>query len=185
MGKEAEFDRLVDRYEKPIFNLIYRLIGDPDDAADLTQETFVAAYRSLDEFRGESTIYTWLYRIAVNKCKNRFKENDRRRAYEGSSLDVSEVFALGDQTTIQQLPDQVTPEAALEKKELRLRIEQAMSRLPPDYRIVAVLRDIQGLSYEQIAQATGLSIDVVRTRLARARGMLRRKLEPYLADYHG
>ncbi len=185
MVKEVDFDKLVDRYEKPIFDLIYRLIGDPDDAADLTQETFVAAYRSLSEFRGDSTIYTWLYRIAVNKCKNRFKENDRRRAYEHRSLDVSEDFEPNDKIMLQHFADQTAPEAVLEKKELRYCIEQAMSRLPPDYKIVAVLRDIHGLSYEQIAQATGLSIDVVRTRLARARNMLRRKLEPYLADYPG
>ena len=82
-----DFDGLVDSYEKPIYNLIFRVLGDRDEAADLTQETFVAAYRSWSAFRGESTVYTWLYRIALNLCKNKFREQDRRRRYEGPSLD--------------------------------------------------------------------------------------------------
>jgi len=173
-----DFERLVDNYEKPIFNLIYRLIGDKDDAADLTQETFVAAYKSFSTFRSESSVYTWLYRIAINKCKNKFKENDRRRIYEGTLIEDDEVvkgteakscFADG-------------PDAAFERKELKELIEQAIGKLPPDYRIVAVLRDLQGMSYDEIAKAADLSIDVVRTRLARARGMLRQKLEPYLVE---
>ena len=172
-----DFDAIVDKYEKPIFNLIYRLVGDRDEAADLAQETFVAAYRSLSEFRGDASVYTWLYRIAVNKCKNAFKERDRRRAYVSLEIDAgfeAEQIAGAD--------DVGEPVTALERKELRERIERAMGQLPFDYRIVAVLRDLNGLSYEEIARVAGLSIDVVRTRLARARGMLRRKLEVYLVE---
>ena len=168
-----DFDGLVDRYEKPIFNLIYRLTGDFEGAADLTQETFVAAYKSSSQFRGESTVYTWLYRIAVNRCKNAFKKEDRRRQHEGPSLD---------QRFGERPADYDTPDAQLQRKELRRRIEQAITRLPPDYRIVAVLRDLQGLSYQEVAEAVDLSVDVVRTRLARARTMLRQKLEAYLVD---
>jgi len=176
-----DFDELLDRYEKPVFNLIYRLVGDIEEAADLTQDTFVAAYRSIGEFRGESSVYTWLYRIAVNKCRNRFRQRDRRRACEGVSLDqvldAEKVLRPAENSHLS-----LAPETSVMRNELRDRIERAISQLPPDYRVVAVLRDLHGLSYEQVSQATGLSVDVVRTRLARARGMLRRKLEAYLID---
>lgn len=176
-----DFDGLVDRYEKPIYNLIFRLMGDRDEAFDLTQETFVAAFRSISEFKGSSTAYTWLYRIAINKCKNKFRETERRKTYEGPSLEdglgCDESLVFGDVAATDQHPG-----LELERKELRDKIETAISQLPPDYRIIAVLRDIQGLSYQDIADAADLSVDVVRTRLARARGMLRQKLAAYLLD---
>lgn len=176
-----DFDGLVDRYEKPIYNLIYRLLGDREEAADLTQETFVAAYRSYSRFRGESSAYTWIYRIAVNMCKNKFKEKDRRKVYEGLSLDggVEDDGCVG---IMASAASQENPEAALRRKELKEQIEEAIINLPPDYRIVAVLRDLQGLSYEDVAKTADLSVDVVRTRLARARSMLRQRLESYLID---
>jgi RNA polymerase sigma-70 factor (ECF subfamily) len=172
-----DFDEILDQYEKPIFNLIFRLIGDREEAADLTQDTFLAAYRSLGAFRGDSSVHTWLYRIAVNKCKNKLKEIDRRRGIDGGSLDA-DYESLG--PAAWDASRQPTPQVALERKELRERIERAITELPGDYRIVAVLRDLQGLSYEQIAQIADVSLDVVRTRIARARQMLRRKLGPYL-----
>jgi len=174
-----DFDRLVDEYEKPIFNLIYRLVGDRDEAADLTQETFVSAFRSFESFRGDSSAYTWLYRIAINKCKNKFKASDRRRAHEHASLDA-ESDSSGAAVEMPSGGD--SPGQALERKELRERIERAIGELSPDYRIVAVLRDVQGLSYEEIAAATEVSVDVVRTRIARARAMLRQRLQPYLVE---
>ena len=176
-----DFDGLVDRYEKPIYNLVYRLLGDREEAADLTQETFVAAYRSYSTFRGESTAYTWLYRIAVNKCKNKFKEKDRRKEYEGLSLDGG-VDDEGSRNVIEKSVISENPEAVLRRKELKEQIEQAITKLPPDYRVVAVLRDLHGLSYEEIAKTADLSVDVVRTRLARARNMLRQRLESYLIE---
>lgn len=176
---QAAFDELVDRYERRIFNLVYRMIGDYDEAADLTQDTFVAAYRSFDGFRSEAGPYTWLYRIAVNVCKNRFRERDRR-GMESLSLDDDEILIGGQalqSTAACPLP---SPERALEREEMRRLVEEAIQSLPDEYRIVAVLRDLHGLSYREIADAADLSIDVVKTRIARARGMLRRKLEHYL-----
>lgn len=166
-----DFDSLVDAYQKPIYNLVYRLLGDREEAADVTQETFVAAYRGWKSFRGESAEYTWLYRIAVNLCKNRFRQRDRRQRYEGPSLDDA---SLADD----QHAD--GPDGIVERKQLKEMIEQAISGLPDDYRIVAVLRDLRGLSYAEIAAVTDLSIDVVKTRLARARNMLRKKLGGYI-----
>lgn len=179
-----DFDGLVDSYEKPIYNLIYRLLGDPDEAADLTQEAFVAAYKSWGSFRGDSSAYTWLYRIALNLCKNKFRERDRRREYEGISLDdLSTGGNLSNPTWSDKIEDTAeTPDAAIQRKELKELVEQAIRQLPPDYRIVAVLRDLQGLSYADIAAAADLSVDVVKTRLARARAMLRGRLEEYLGN---
>ncbi|MGI6296027.1 MAG: sigma-70 family RNA polymerase sigma factor [Armatimonadota bacterium] len=179
-----DFDGLVDLYEKPIYNLVLRVFGDAEEAADLTQETFVAAYKAWGSFRGDSTAYTWLYRIAVNLCKNKFRERDRRRQYETVSLDeTSDTGFESSDPFGERVADQSdTPDEVLQRKELRALIEQAIRQLPPDYRIVAVLRDLQGLSYSDIAEAADLSVDVVKTRLARARGMLRRRLGPYLTD---
>lgn len=185
-----DFDGLVDSYEKPIYNLIYRLLGNSDEAADLTQEAFIAAYKSWGSFRGESSAYTWLYRIAVNLCKNKFRERDRRRDYEAISLDDPSVSSdtsdpnnLSYPTWRDKIKDQSeTPDKAIQRKELKELVEQAIRQLPPDYRIVAVLRDLQGLSYADIAAAADLSVDVVRTRLARARAMLRGRLEAYLSE---
>jgi len=174
-----KFDDIIDLYEKRVFNLIYRLIGDYDEAADLTQDTFVAAYRAYGRFRNECSVYTWLCRIAVNLCKNRFRERDRRRTYEDTaSLDSA------DEDWFVAVPasDEAGPDKSLEQKELRERITEAVMSLPEDYRIVAVLRDLQGLSYQEIAEAAELSLDNVKVRLSRARGMLRRKLAPYFSN---
>jgi len=178
--KAAVFDELVDRYERRIFNLIYRIIGDYDEAADLTQDTFVAAYRAFDNFRGDASAYTWLYRVAVNVCKNRFRELDKRRDMEGLSLDDGET-GIGEVITDSGITTPLpTPERVVEREEMRRLVEDAIQSLPEDYRIVAVLRDLNGLTYREIAEAADLSVDVVKTRLARARGMLRKKLERYL-----
>lgn len=176
------FDEVVEQYEKPIYSLIRRLVSDPDDAADLTQETFVAAYRAYGSFRGESSVYTWLCHIAVNKCRNRYREKARRQDHEGVSLDE---FTDEPQNASLLHPDSApaTPHVALSRTELREQIERAIGSLNPDYRAPLVLRDVHGLSYQEIADVTELHIDVVRTRIARARGMLREKLGPYLEDF--
>lgn len=175
----SAFDSLVDLYERRIFNLIFRMIGDYDEAADLTQDTFVSAYRSFENFRGEADSFTWLYRIAVNVCKNRFREMDRRRGIEAYSLDeeCDSIDRMADDGRSNAPP---TPERALEARETRRVIERAIDALPYDYKIIVVLRELQGLSYKEIAGTIDINIDLVKTRLARARGMLRKKLEGYL-----
>jgi RNA polymerase sigma-70 factor, ECF subfamily len=169
------FDEIIDTYEKRVFNLIYRLIGDYEEAADLTQDTFVSAYRAYGKFRFECSVYSWLCRIAVNHCKNRFRERDKQRQYEDTSLDVSH-----ESSSLIPAEDGSSPDRQVERKELRERIAEAITSLPEDYRVVAVLRDLQGLSYQEIAEATELSLDNVKVRLSRARAMLRKKLGPYL-----
>jgi RNA polymerase sigma-70 factor, ECF subfamily len=177
------FDALVAAYEKKIFNVVYRILGDYDEAADTTQETFISAYKSFDRFRGDAKVYTWLYQIAINHCRNRLRSRGRVRALNIESLDQPRDWEEGGESSSRDIADLThAPHAVLEEKELRQRILSAVDSLPPDYREVVVLREIQGLSYNEISDATRLSLDNVKTRLSRARAMLRRKLEPYYRD---
>jgi len=176
------FDEIVARYEKPIFNVVYRILGDYDEAADVTQETFISAYKSFHRFRRESSVYTWLYQIALNHSRNRLRRRRRHDVSRTVSLDAP-VEEAGEAAGPREIPDERTsPEKVAEKKELRAKILAAIESLPPDYREVVVLRELQGLSYNQIADATGISLDNVKTRLSRARAMLRRRLGPYYLD---
>lgn len=174
------FDALVGAYEKRIYNVAYRILGDPDDAADVTQETFISAYRSFNQFRGESQVYTWLYQIAVNHCRNRLKRRRRERSVQVESLDAPRdgEEAEGSPREVADLTH--APHTVLEEKEMQARIVEAVQSLPPDYREVVVLREMQGMAYNEIAAATGLSLENVKTRLSRARAMLRRKLGPFV-----
>ncbi len=173
------FDALVAEYERRIYNVVLRILGDPDEAADVTQEVFISAYKSFDRFRGESHPYTWLYQIAINHCRNRLRKRVRDRRVRVESLDTAG-GSLEDGAQTRDIPDAThAPHAVLEEKELRQRILDAIEGLPPEYREVVVLREMQNLSYNDIAEATGLSLDNVKTRLSRARLMLRRRLEHY------
>jgi RNA polymerase sigma-70 factor, ECF subfamily len=178
--RDLTFDELVDKYEKKLYNLILRHVGDPDEAADLTQDTFVNAFRGFPTFRGESKILTWLCQIALNQCKNRFRQRDRRRDWEGPSLDAPATTGA-DEGRLLEIPDwSQSPERALEAKELQRQILGAIEGLAPEYRTVIVLCDLQHRSYADIAQIVGLSLETVKTRIHRGRLMIRRKLEAYL-----
>src|SRR6266550_3615418 len=121
--KSQAFDALVAEYEKRIFNVIYRILGDYEEAADLTQETFISAYRAWDKFRGESKVYTWLYQIAVNHCRNRLRQRGRARAIHTESLDQPREWETEEDSSSRDVPDLThAPHALLEEKELRQRI---------------------------------------------------------------
>jgi RNA polymerase sigma-70 factor (ECF subfamily) len=172
------FDVLVERYQKKVFNLLLRMIGDYDEAADLTQDVFLQAYRALPTFRGEAKIYTWLYRIAINRCKNRIKQISRDNSLVSSSLDDP---VDADDTASRDVPDHsYVPDRQLERTELRAVVSSEISNLPPDFREVIVLRDLQGLSYREMADVVGISLEAVKSRLFRARQCLRERLQPYL-----
>ena len=177
----SDFNALVARYEKPLYNLIFQWIRDSDEAYDLTQETFISAYRASGNFRAEAKVYTWLYRIALNHCKNRFKQRDRQKEFEAVSLDDgSSADAETGQGETRDVADwSLAPDQLLEQKELRAQIYRAVDALPAEYRTVLVLREMEGLNYLDIAEVTGLSMEAVKTRLSRARGMIRRRIEPY------
>jgi RNA polymerase sigma-70 factor (ECF subfamily) len=174
------FEEAIEKYHGKVFQLIYRYTGDYEDSCDLTQDTFVRAHRAWREFRGESQIYTWLYRIALNLCHNHRKKGDRRKRIEGSSLDAP-VFGDDEQSGSRDVPDaRPAPSHSIENDELRARLHEALTSLPDNYRTVIVLRDIEGLSYDEIARITDSSLEAIKSRLFRARGLLREMLAPYL-----
>lgn len=179
VDRHLDFDALVAKYEKKIFNVIYRKLGDYEDATDLTQETFINAFRHFDRFRGEAKVFTWLYQIAHNLCINRMRQRDRQRSLRVESLDQPRDTAAEDGATREIADWTGSPQNVLEDRELRQRIYAAIDSLPPDYKEVVLLREFHDLSYSEIVDATGLSLENVKTRLLRARAMLRRKLEPY------
>jgi RNA polymerase sigma-70 factor (ECF subfamily) len=174
-----EFRVLVARHYAKVYNVIYRYVGDADEAEDLTQDTFVCAFRAWSSFRGDSAVYTWLYRIAINLSKNRLKHLQRRRSAEAVSLD--EPVIDDSETVSREVHDwSLSPERALDNKELGLFLATQVTRLPDDFREVVILRDYEDLSYQEIAEVVGCSVKAVKSRLFRARTILRDKLRRYL-----
>lgn len=181
-GGLPSFETVLAMFHKRVYNFAYRLLGNRDEAADLTQETFVKAYKSYSNFRGASqAVYPWLCRITLNNCKNKFKEMNRRGRYEAFSLD-DQCDSVDSDAEFQIGDDSANPAGVFERRELETRIQDAIQSLPPEFRVVVVLRDMQGLSYKEIVDATGLTMENVKARLFRARAALRRKLQPYIKD---
>ncbi len=164
-GDATAFDEVYQRYGEMVFNIALRLAGDREEAADLTQETFLRIYRHLAGFRGRSSLKTWIYRIAVNCCRSRLRRRDwnvRREPPE----------------RLAELVDgRAGPESRAATRELREQLEGAVRRLPVPFREAVVLRDVQGLSYDEIARVLGVRIGTVRSRIARGRERLRLLLE--------
>jgi len=173
------FKKIVEDNYQRVYNVIFRMIEDREEAEDLVQDTFVNAYRAFDSFRHESQVYTWLYRIAVNLTKNRLDRRRRRRTAEGPSLD--EPVEVEDDELSRQVEDwRQAPERSAENSELARILSGEVSQLRPEYKEVVILRDYEALSYEEIAQVVGCSIQAVKSRLFRARTVLRRALSEYL-----
>lgn len=171
-GDERAFEELVARYEKRVYNLCYRMSGNADDAGDLTQEAFVRVYAALPNFRGQSSFATWLYRIATNICLDELRRRGREPA---RSLD--QPAPAEDGRLMPQTADPAAgPPEEIERAELRAAVLGGIAALQPDHRAVLVLRDLQGLSYEEIAAALGCSLGTVKSRLNRARLALKERL---------
>ncbi|GIV01780.1 MAG: RNA polymerase sigma factor [Fimbriimonadales bacterium] len=179
-GRREEFEQLVERYERRIFNVALKLTGDEDLAAELTQETFVRAFRSWGRFRGDASAFTYLYRILVNLNKDRIASEIRQRERTVSLSQESEEGAE------LEIPDTAAdPHEAVEKAEFRRKLHEAIQDLPLGYRECVVLRAFEGLSYEEIAEVMGITVEAVRSRLARARQHLRQALESYMGAGNG
>lgn len=182
-----EFDEFFQAYEQRIFNLVYRLVGDYEDATDLTSDTFVRALRAYDKFRGEAQPYTWLYRIALNLCKNYFRQQQHRSRVHAFSLDSPVRQAQGGpaehegEPVARELEDRgQAPQERVEAKELEAQVTKCLLALRAEFRTLIVLRDVQGLSYQEIGRIIGCSEKAVKSRLFRARTQLREALGPYL-----
>lgn len=177
-GDALAFNRLVEERHGDIYALLYRLTEDPEEARDLTQETFLQAFRNIAGFRGEADLRTWLYRIAVNQARNRWRWWKRRRRDKTVSLDApasdENATPLSANLTNDGASD---PEQQALARERERALLSALSTLSRPYREVIVLRDIEGLSYEEVAQALDMNIGTVKSRLSRGRDELRRRLE--------
>ncbi len=172
------FDRFVDSYSGDVFSLLYRLTENADDAAELTQETFLNAYRSIGRFRGDSGLKTWLFRIAVNESRNRFRWWKRRRRERTISLDAT----IGDSemTLSDVIADRgISPEEEVLSRERRAALHAALLDLPIAFREAVILVDIEGLSYEESAIALDIGIGTVKSRISRGREELRRRLKAF------
>jgi len=175
-GDMAAFDELVLKHKDRLFNLVYWFLGDYQDANDCAQETFMKAFKSINRFRFESAFSTWLYQIAINTCKNRIKSSAYRWKKKTVSLEISNGSKNGNPCS-EIVNGSPTPAMALEKKERMMWIQKAINSLPEEQNQVVVLRDIQGLSYQDISDITGLNLGTVKSRLARGRLELKNKLK--------
>ncbi len=174
-GDKAAFDNLVLKHKDRVFNLCYRLLGDYEEANDSAQEAFIKVYGSLKKFRFESAFSTWLYRIAVNTCKNKLKSSAFRQKRKMIPMD-NPVSGNRSQPGREIQDESQSPAMELEKKERMRVIQEAINALPPEQKEVVTLRDIEGFSYEEVAEITGFNLGTVKSRLARARQDLRKKL---------
>ncbi len=171
-GDIDAFEELVSRYERKIYTIAYRLIGNYDDADDLTQEAFMRAFKSIKNFRGEASFQTWMCRIVTNVCRDEMRK--RKRAVIES---LDETINLGDGEVQKQIPSSDPgPSDLYEKKELQETIQKYINSLSPDFRLALVLRDIEGYSYEEIAEQLQCSLGTVKSRINRARNNLKNKL---------
>ncbi|MCY1061053.1 sigma-70 family RNA polymerase sigma factor [Nannocystis sp. SCPEA4] len=182
-GDEAAFRELVHTYQNRIFGLMLRMIGNRQEAEDLAQEVFIIVYRAIGNYRGEGRFYTWLYRVASNTCKNRIKYLKGRNFHR--SLDIDETpqaqmpaAETGAVITFQsQVPG---PEAVTEGMRMEKIVQRELAALDPDHRLLIVLRDVQGMSYQDIIKITGLQEGTLKSRLHRARLALKERLEPFM-----
>ena len=172
-GDQSACAELVSGHERMVFQLAFHLMGDRDEALDLSQDVFFSVFRTIHNFRGQSALKTWIYRIVINQARNRQRWWRRRHKGEQVSLD-QHVAAHGD---LRQPGDDSSPDRAFARKQLAERLWAALDRLPFDQRTVIVLREIDGLSYDDIAFSLGVAVGTVKSRLTRARQTLRRQLQ--------
>lgn len=172
-GDMEAFASLVAHYERKVFNMAYRLTNHYEDASDIAQEAFVRVYTRLGEFRGDSSFSTWLYRIVQNACMDEIRRRKRQ-----TIMSLDQPVEADDGEMFRQLKDEEGdgPEEALERRELQAEVQRAISRLDDHFRTVLVMRDIQGLSYNEIADILGENLGTVKSRLNRARNALKEQL---------
>lgn len=175
-GDRRAFDVLVSKYQRRLMRLVSRLVHDPAEAEDVVQETFIKAYRALRHFRGDAAFYTWLYRIGINTAKN-YLLTQGRRTPTSSETDAEQAESFDDGN---RLRDNNTPESVLASKQIAATVNAAMDVLPIELRTAIVLREIEGLSYEEISEIMACPIGTVRSRIFRAREVIAEKLKPLL-----
>ena len=174
-GDKTAFDLLVRKYQHKVAKLVSRYVRDRREVEDVTQEALIKAYRAIGGFRGESAFYTWLYRIAVNTAKNYLESQGRRPPGSDMEIESAELIESGE-----GLRDQATPERQMLTNEIATTVHRVLELLPPDLRTAITLREIEGMSYEEIAEVMDCPIGTVRSRIFRAREAIDRELRPLL-----
>ncbi|MBV6271419.1 RNA polymerase sigma factor RpoE [Alcaligenaceae bacterium CGII-47] len=175
-GDRRAFDLLVLKYQRKIMRLLSRMIREPADVEDVAQETFIKAYRALPQFRGDSAFYTWLYRVAINTARNwQAASNRRPQTVSSFENDDGETF-----NQIDSLTDESTPESLAVTRQIAQTVNDAINALPEDLRTAIVLREIEGMSYEDIATSMACPIGTVRSRIFRAREAIAERLRPVI-----
>ena len=174
-GDRAAFDVLVIKYQAKILKLIMRYVRNPSDAMDVAQEAFIKAYRAAPSFRGDSAFYTWLYRITINTAKNHLVAQSRRPPHSDLNAENAEHYEI-----FAKLKDIDTPEALTLSEEIRQTVNQAIADLPEDLRTAIILREIEGMSYQEIAHTMECPVGTVRSRIFRARESIDRRVGPLL-----
>lgn len=179
-GDKRAFDELVLKYQHKLVKLISRYVHDHAEALDVSQEAFIKAYRALPRFRGDSSFYTWLYRIGINTAKNHLVSQGRRPP--DSDIDAQDAERYDIES---RLKDQESPEALAQRDQVQETVVSAIGDLPEDLRTAITLREFEGLTYEEIAQAMDCPIGTVRSRIFRAREAIDKRLRPLLSDTDG
>ncbi|MFC1587000.1 sigma-70 family RNA polymerase sigma factor [Planctomycetota bacterium] len=179
LGDKEAFRQLMERYQDRVFNSVYRIIGDADEADNLLQETFFKAYKALDQFKQESQFSTWLYRIAMNNCASYLRKLKTVKHQKLLSLDTA--WGGGEDSGKLQMADKtITPYEELVGSERQMVIQNAITELEPDLRRIVVLKDVENYSYEEIAEIIGCPMGTVKSRLFKAREQLRERLKRLL-----
>ena len=169
-GDIDAFDQLVHRYEGKIYSVAYRFMGNHADAGDLAQDTFIRMYQALPSFRGDSSFATWLYRVAANACRDELRKRQRRR-----SVSMDEMI----EASPANMPaaSDYSPEETVQRHETQRQVQECLNRLSDDHRLILVMREIRGLSYEEIAGVLDCSLGTVKSRISRARNALKEKIK--------
>jgi RNA polymerase sigma-70 factor (ECF subfamily) len=183
-GSEAAYAWLIGEFQQPVYGLVYRIVNDSADAADTTQEVFLKVFRGMKHFHGESSLKTWIYRIALHEAANRRRWWFRHKAKETSiELPDSEQPGMGENAMQAALADRAeSPFDNVAHREVQRRVEQELRKVPEPYRTTLILRDLEEMSYEEIAEVLEVSLGTVKSRLTRGREALRQRLVPYVRE---
>ncbi len=182
-GSEEAYTWLIGEFHQPIYSLVYRIVSDPADAADTTQEVFLKVFRGMKHFHGESSLKTWIYRIALHEAANRkrwwFRHKSRETSMESSEQDFEGVRLAAKEFLADESE---SPFESAAHEEVRLRVEEELRKVPEPYRTTLILRDLEEMSYEEIAEITQVTLGTVKSRLTRGREALKQRLTPYIRE---
>jgi RNA polymerase sigma-70 factor, ECF subfamily len=181
-GSESAYAWLIGEFQQPVYGLVYRIVNDPADAADTTQDVFLKVFRGMKHFHGESSLKTWIYRIALHEAANRRRWWFRHKAKETSIEPAESEFGAENAMQIALTDHADSPFDNVAHHEVQKRVEEELSKVPEPYRTTLILRDLEEMSYEEIAEVLEISLGTVKSRLTRGREALRQRLTPYVRE---